>query len=86
MRGARCEYDLFFSLILGFMPARNVEAQADRVDDRSSLLHSMHSLPSFLFSPFLSFFSRTDADNPLAGSPWSVGTLNIHRTQYMFPS
>ena len=39
----------------------------ERVDELSSLLHSMPSrLPSFLFSPFLSFFSRTNADNSLS--------------------
>ena len=38
----------------------------ERVDELSSLLHSMPSrLASFLFSPFLSFFSRTNADNSL---------------------
>jgi len=66
------EYDLFFALILGFMPAINVEAQVDRVDE---LFSSFYITCLFTYPPsplpFLSFFSRMKADKPpVAGSPW----------------
>jgi len=70
------EYDHFFALILGFMLAINVEAQADCVDELSSYFY-LFTCPPFPFS----FFSRTKADNSLAGSPWSVGILNVHPPQ-----
>jgi len=70
------EYELFFTLILGFIPAIHLEAQADRVDELSSYSY-LFTCPPFPFSSF----SLMKADNSLAGSPWSVGILNVHSPQ-----